>query len=240
MQKKFKGTIQKLSDPGSANLGWRIVDIPFDVKKAFGKGGTVPVTGTVNGFGFRTSVFPRKSGPHFLPINKAMQRGSGATALGDAIQVAIDIDAEKRTVVIPPLLKSILSEEEGLLTYYSGFSYSMRKYFADHVTQPKSDATRHKRAEQLAIILMEMRDGEAHPPPILEAEFARNPKARNGWERMTASQRRSHLWGIFYYRNLESRARRMSKAIEAMVERSKTEDRAPANPKNSPRNPSKF
>jgi len=233
MRKRFTGRLKKLDDPGSANLGWRVVDIPFDVKKAFGKGGTVPVAGTVNTFPFRTSIFPRKKGPHYLPINKAMQKGSGATALGDEIRVIIDIDQEKRTVSIPPRLKSILSEEEGLLSYYNGFSYSMRKYFADHVTQPKSDATRHKRAEELAVILMEMRDGEVYPPPILEAEFARNPKARAGWERMPASQRRGHLWGIFYYRNPDSRARRMAKAIEEMVKKSEWKNGALGNPKKS-------
>jgi uncharacterized protein YdeI (YjbR/CyaY-like superfamily) len=65
---------------------------------------------------------------------------------------------------------------------------------------------------------MHMRDGEQNPPPILEAEFAHNPKARRGWELMSASHKRSHLWGIFYYKNPESRARRMAKAVEQMVE----------------------
>ena len=239
MQKEFSAPLKKLEDAGSTNLGWRVVDIPFDVKKAFGKGGTVPVAGTVNGFGFRTSLFPRKDGKHFLLVNKTMQLGSGATSLGDRIQITVELDTEKRTVTMPPLLKSILAEEEGLVTYYNGFSYSMRKYFAEHVTQPESDATRQKRAEQLAIILMEMRDGEAHPPPILEAEFAQNPKARAGWGRMSTAQRRGHLWGIFYYKNPESRARRMGKAIEAMVKKSESKNGQHTNPKNRPCNSSK-
>lgn len=70
MRKKFTDPLKKLEDAGSANLGWRVVDIPFDVKKAFGKGGRVPVRGEVNGFAFRTSLFPRKDGRHYLLMNK--------------------------------------------------------------------------------------------------------------------------------------------------------------------------
>ena len=42
MRKKFKAPLKKLDAAGSTNLGWRIVDIPFDVKKAFGKAGRFP------------------------------------------------------------------------------------------------------------------------------------------------------------------------------------------------------
>ncbi|HET6400143.1 MAG TPA: YdeI/OmpD-associated family protein [Candidatus Kapabacteria bacterium] len=216
MRKKFKGTVVKLSDPGSANLGWRVVDIPFDVKNAFGKGGRLPVRGEVNGFPFRTSLFPRKDGKHFLLLNKQMQNGAGVTMLGDKINVAIELDEEERTVAIPPLLKKILSEEDGLLEYFEAFTYSMRKFMVDSIVNTKTPAAKRRRAERIAMILMEMRDGEITPPPILEAEFAHNPKARKGWARMSPSQRRGHLWGIFYYQNPESRARRARQAFEEM------------------------
>jgi uncharacterized protein YdeI (YjbR/CyaY-like superfamily) len=221
MRKSFVGKLKKLDDAGSTNLGWRVVDVPFDVKKAFGSGGRLPVKGEVNGFAFRTSLFPRKDGKHFLLMNKKMQQASGATSLGDKVDVSIELDEETRTVDIPTLLKKEIEEDEELLAYYKSFSYSMRKYFADHITEAKSKQIQKKRAEELAIILMEMRDGEQSPPPILEAEFARNPKARLGWDLMSASHRRAHLWGIFYYKNPESKAKRMGKAIEQMVEYAK-------------------
>lgn len=220
MEKKFKARLKKLessSGDNAAGLGWRIVDIPFDVKKVFGKGGRIPVRGTVNGFPFRTSLFPRKNGPHFLLVNKAMQKAA-EVSLGDVLQVAIEFDREERKVAIPASLKKVLSEEKGLLEYYNQLTYSMQKYFADHVMGAKSPTTQRKRIEQLAEILMEMRDGEEQPPPILEAEFVRNPKAREGWEKMSPSHRRGHLWGIAYYRNPESKQRRLQKAIKEMVE----------------------
>ena len=218
MQKKFTAPLKKLDDAGSANLGWRVLDVPFDVKKAFNKGGRLPVKGEVNGFAFRTSLFPRKDGKHFLLMNKKMQKGANVTSLGDKVAVTLELDEETRTVDIPALLKKEIEEDEYLLAYYKSFSYSMRKYFADHITDAKSKKIQKKRAEELAVILMQMRDGEESPPPILEAEFARNPKARRGWDLMSASHRRGHLWGIFYYKNPESRARRMAQAVEQMVE----------------------
>ena len=218
MQKKFTAPLKKLDDAGSANLGWRVVDIPFDVKKTFGKGGRLPVTGEVNGFPFRTSLFPRKDGKHFLLMNKKMQKGADATSLGDNVNVSIELDEETRTVDIPALLKKEIEEDEELLAYYKSFSYSLRKYFADHITGAKSKQIQKKRAEELAVILMQMLDAEKNLPPILEAEFARNPKAKKGWELMSAAHRRSHLRGIFYYKDPESRARRMMKAVKQMVE----------------------
>jgi uncharacterized protein YdeI (YjbR/CyaY-like superfamily) len=217
MQKNFTGTLRKLDDAGSANLGWRVVDIPFDVKKAFGKGGRLPVRGDVNGFPFRNSLFPRKDGKHFLLMNKQMQKGAGVTMLGDKIKVAIELDGEERTVATPLLLKEVLEEDSELLEYFESFTYSMRKFMVDSIANMKSAAAKRRRTERMAMILMEMRDGETTPPPILEAEFAHNPKAREGWKRMSPSQRRGHLWGIFYYQNPTSRARRAKQAIEDMV-----------------------
>lgn len=223
MRKSFLARLKHLE----GNLGWRIVDVPFDVKKAFGEPsvvagrGTVPVKGTVNGFAFRTSVFPRKDGNHFLLVNKQMQKGAGVREIGDPIEVEIELDPEKRTVAIPDLLKKELAEEPELLAYFKSFSYSMRKYFADHVEQPKSPTIRQKRARELAEVLMQMKDGEETPPPILAAEFAHNPQARRGWELMSASHKRGHLWGIHYYKRGEARDRRIKKAVEAMVAYSK-------------------
>ena len=92
------------------------------------------------------------------------------------LRCSLELDEETRTVDIPLLLKKAIEEDKDLLAYYKSFSYSMRKYFADHVTSPKSKLTQKKRVEELAVILMEMRDGEQRLPPTFEAEFARNPE----------------------------------------------------------------
>lgn len=218
MRKKFKAEIIKLAGAGSENLGWRGVEIPFDVKKAFGKGGRVPVRGEANGFPFRTSLFPQKGKPHFLMLNKQVQKGAEISA-GERVTIELELDEEERTVETPRILKEILQDEDDLLEYFESLTYSMQKFMTDSIVTSKSPETKRRRADRLAIILMEMRDGEHTPPPILEAEFAHNPKARKGWERMSATRRRGHLWGIFYYQNPTSRSRRAKQAIQECVKK---------------------
>jgi uncharacterized protein YdeI (YjbR/CyaY-like superfamily) len=210
--KTFRARIKLLEGA----LGWHVVDIPFDVKKVFSAAGRVPVIGTVNGFPFRTSLFPRKNGKYYLMLNKKVQKGAKAS-IGDSISVVIELDTKKRTIGTPVILKQAFLEDDNLLKYFEGFSYLVRKWMGEYVATPKSPATRARRVEQMAATLMEMRDGEIEPPPFLQAEFAHNPKAKNGWEKMTASHKRSHLWGILYYKSPESRKKRMQKAIDMMV-----------------------
>jgi uncharacterized protein YdeI (YjbR/CyaY-like superfamily) len=58
---------------------------------------------------------------------------------------------------------------------------------------------------------------ERELPPILQAAFARDPRAFAGWERMSPSHRRGHLLAIFYYRSPDARDRRVAKIIEEAV-----------------------
>jgi uncharacterized protein YdeI (YjbR/CyaY-like superfamily) len=85
------------------------------------------------------------------------------------------------------------------------------------IANGKQSETRKRRSEQMAEHLMETMEAERELPPILQVALARNPKAKAGWEVMPPSHRRFHLLGIFGYRNPESRARRIAKAVEEMV-----------------------
>jgi uncharacterized protein YdeI (YjbR/CyaY-like superfamily) len=49
---------------------------------------------------------------------------------------------------------------------------------------------------------------------MLQLAFARTPRAREGWEQMSALRRRGQLLAIFYYRSPEARARRLAKVVE--------------------------
>ena len=61
---------------------------------------------------------------------------------------------------------------------------------------------------------METMEAEKELPPLLRLAFARDPKASEGWERMSKARRRSHLLGVFYYRTPEGRANRISKMLD--------------------------
>ena len=57
-------------------------------------------------------------------------------------------------------------------------------------------------------------DAEHELPPALQLAFAREPRALDGWRQMSPSRRRGHLFGIFYYRTPEARARRIDKVLQ--------------------------
>ena len=74
--KEFKSTLER----GHSRLNWVIVRIPFDVGKTWGARGQMKVKGEINGFAFRTSLFPTGKGDHVLLVNKRMQTGARAGA----------------------------------------------------------------------------------------------------------------------------------------------------------------
>ena len=207
--KSFRAVLERAGKP----LYWVVVRIPFDTTKVWGTRARLKVKGTINGFAFRTSLFPRRDGGHTLLVNKRMQAGGGATP-GSAARFVLEPDLEERTAAIPPELNILLKEDKALKRWFDGLNYSTRKWIGDWITDVKSKDARVRRAEQIAERLMLTMDAERELPPLLRVAFARNPRAAEGWERMSLSRRRGHLMGIFYYRTPEARARRLEKALE--------------------------
>jgi uncharacterized protein YdeI (YjbR/CyaY-like superfamily) len=207
--KRFDARLERLR----SRLNWIIVRIPFDAAKAWGLRGQIKVKGEINGFAFRTSLFPTREGWHFLLINKRMQNGARAVE-GSVARFQMELDSEERTVTIPDELKRILSDDRSLRSWYDGLNYSTRNDIATWVTEPKGGDARIRRAEQIAERLLAVMEAERELPPLLQVAFARHPRAREGWDRMSVSRRRGHLFGIFYYRTPDARARRIDKMLD--------------------------
>jgi uncharacterized protein YdeI (YjbR/CyaY-like superfamily) len=207
--KSFKATLERML----SNLGWVIVRIPHDVPKIWGTRGMLKVKGEINGFAFRTSLFPTGKGYHYLLVNKRMQAGAHA-APGDTAHFRIEPDTEKRVATIPAELQRILNEERSFRRWFDKLNYSTRKWIADWITQVKSPEARVRRAEQVAEQLLATMEAERELPPILKLAFARDPRAFTGWQRMSPSHRRGHLLAIFYYRTPDARDRRIAKMLE--------------------------
>lgn len=199
-----------------SRLNWIIIHIPFDVARVWGSRGQLRVKGEINGFAFRTSLFPTGQGGHILLVNKKMQKGARAVA-GTVAHFQIEPDTEKRVVTVPAEFDRVLGEERALRRWFERLNHSTRNDIAKWVSEPKRPEARVRRAEQIAERLLATMDAERELPPILQVAFVRHPGAREGWERMSMAQRRSHLLGIFYYRTPESRARRIDKMLEVAI-----------------------
>ncbi|HEV2195870.1 MAG TPA: YdeI/OmpD-associated family protein [Candidatus Acidoferrum sp.] len=211
--KSFKATLERME----GNLGWVIIRIPFDVEKVWGAR-RVRVKGEINGFSFRSTLFPTASGFHLLLVTKRMQAGAYARA-GSTAQFRLERDLEARKAVMPVELKRAFSQDRALQRWFDNMNFSMRKWICDQVAQPKNAETRVRRAERIAEQLMATMEAELELPPILKAAFARDPRAFEGWQRMTPTQRRYTLLSIFHYRNPESRERRITMMLEEAAAR---------------------
>ncbi|MGB9075062.1 MAG: YdeI/OmpD-associated family protein [Terriglobales bacterium] len=200
-----------------SSLNWVIIRIPFDVAKTWGRRGQLKVKGEVNGFAFRTSLFPTGKGDHIMIVNKGMQAGARAY-LGMVAAFRLEPDTEERVITVPVELKRVLSEDRSLHRWFEQLSDSTRREISKWITGVKSAAARMRRAEQMAERLLATMEAEQELPPILQVAFSRDPRARQGWERMSPTQRRGHLLGIFYYRSPEARARRVAKTVAEAAE----------------------
>jgi hypothetical protein len=208
MVKSFRATLERTK----SRLNWVIARIPFDVSKIWGTRGQLRVTGSINGFPFRTSLFPTGSGDHVLLVNKRMQSGA-KTGVGMTAQFRLEPDTGERVVTVPAELKRALAEDRALRRWFDQLNYSTRKYLSSLVSGVKSAEARTRRADHTAELLLATMEAERELPPILRSAFAANPRAYEGWKAMSPLQRRGHLMGIFYYRDPRSRARRVAKML---------------------------
>ncbi len=203
-----------LLEPDGTALKWTIARVPFDIAKAWPKRKGRRVRGEIEGFAFRTTLFPDPRGEGcVLLVNKKMQAGAAAK-VGSRVRIWLEPDLEERAVVLPAELTRELNADRKLRRWFDALSDSMRREIGKWTGEPTSAESRRKRAGKMAERLMQAMEGEEEPPPILRAAFLRQPLARQGWQALTPTQRRNHLLGIFYYETAEARERRAAKAIE--------------------------
>jgi uncharacterized protein YdeI (YjbR/CyaY-like superfamily) len=206
---QFEARLERLR----SRLNWIVIYVPFDAASVWGLRGQIKVKGEINGFAFRTSLFPTREGRHILLVNKKMQKGARAFE-GRVAQFEMQRDLEERTVTIPGDLLPILRQDRALRRWYDQLNHSTRSDIAKWTTEPKSADARLRRAEQIAERLLNVMEAERELPPILRLAFARNSQAYQGWENMSSSRRRGHLFGIYYYRTPDAQARRIEKMME--------------------------
>ncbi len=204
-----------------SRLNWTIVHLPFEVAKVWGTRGQLRVRGEINGYAFRTSLFPTGAGGHILLVNKRMQKGARAQ-VGTVAQFRLEPDTEERVIPVPTELNRILSEDRSFRRWVDRLNPSTRAEIAKWVTEPKSAEARTRRAQQIAERLLSTMEAEQELPPVLKLAFSQNPVAHEGWQRMSQTKRRGHLFGIFYYRTPEARSRRIEKMLEDAVRLAET------------------
>ncbi len=201
-------------EPDHTSLKWVIARVPFNIAETWTRMRRLRVRGEINGFAFRTSLFPLPAGQtgHFLLVNKPMQTAAGVS-VGREADFTLEPDLEERSAALPAELKLAFGADRNLLRYTGQLSESTRRELAKWISAVKGPDARARRSAQLAERLLLTMEGEQTAPPVLEALFSANPRARSAWNALTPNQRRSQLLGIFFYQSPEARLRRAEKAI---------------------------
>ncbi len=209
----FRATLEQ----GSLALGWVIARVPFDPAGVWPKMIRLRVRGEINGYPFRSSLFPDPRGGFYLLANRAMQKAAGVH-LGDTADFHLEPDLDARTAELPDELAVLLDDEPRLRSWYDSLTEYTRREIGKWITGVKTDASRMKRAEQMAERLLATMEAEVELPPFIAAALRRNPKARPAWDKLTPLQRRQQLMAVFYYQTPEARQRRVDKIIAMLLE----------------------
>ena len=213
---RFRAVLEK----DSQALGWTVVRVPFDPAEVWAERVRLRVCGEVNGFRFRTSLFPDGRGGFCLLVNRAVQARAGLL-LGSAAEFVLEPDLEARPAELPDELAVLLEEEDGLRGWYDGLTEYTRREIGKWVCGVKSEEARLGRAEQMAERLLATMEAERELPPAVANALGRNANAKQGWERMSVTHRRAHLMAVFSYRSPESRAKRIGKMVEECAARAR-------------------
>lgn len=142
-----------LTGEGSGGA-WVFLKVPFDVQKVFGTRARLAVKGTINGFAYRTSIFPDGKGGHSMMVNKALQKGAKAAA-GETVAVTMAPDTTPRSVKVPKDLKAALAKAPEAAAVFDKLSYTHRKEFVEWIEQAKKPETRSARVEKTIAMVLE-------------------------------------------------------------------------------------
>lgn len=152
MQKTFKVKLVPMGEGGS----WTCLKVPFKVEKVWRTRARLSVRGTINGFTYRSSVFPLGDGTHMMMVNKAMQAGAGVR-VGQTVRVVMEPDTAPRTVRVPSELKKALAKQKTAKAVFEKLSYSHKKVYVEFITEAKRLETRAARVEKTLKALAEWR-----------------------------------------------------------------------------------
>lgn len=219
MQMSFQAVLEAVD----SSLPWTVVRIPFDPTEVWPARVKLRVKGTIRAanqkaeaFAFSTSLQSSHALGYFLLVTGKMKKAAHVQ-LGALAEIVLEPDLEGRAATPPPELTKLFRSDRSVKKWFETLNYSMRKYIADTIAEPKAADARVRRAEQWVETMMLTMEGEVEPPPILQIAFRRQPLARIGWDAMTSIQRRTQFMAIFQCRGPEARAKRTEWAIAEMI-----------------------
>lgn len=113
---------------------------------SLGAGKAFPVVVTVGGRSVRLRL-GRMGGENLIGFSKAARAEAGVE-IGQEVDATIAVDADERTVEIPPALAEALGADAAARASFEALAYSRRKEIARSIAEAKQEATRARRLEK--------------------------------------------------------------------------------------------
>ena len=141
-----------LEQAGKTAVGFAV---PEDVVLALGKGKRPPVTVTINGYTYRSTVAPM-GGRYLIGVSAENRAGAGVAG-GQAVDVSLELDTAPREVAVPADFTAALEGEPSARRTFDALSNSNKGWHVSSIEGAKSDETRHRRIEKSVAALREGR-----------------------------------------------------------------------------------
>jgi hypothetical protein len=134
---RFRTTIL---EEGKTATGIRV---PDEVVEALGSGKRPPVTVTINGFTYRSTVAVL-GGAYMVGISAENRAGAGVAG-GDEVDIDIELDTAPREVAVPADFAAALDAEPRARATFDGLSNSNKGWHVSSITGARTDETRKRR-----------------------------------------------------------------------------------------------
>ncbi|GAA1799758.1 YdeI/OmpD-associated family protein [Actinomadura chokoriensis] len=124
----------------------RGLEVPPEVVEALGAGARPPVTITVNGHTWRSRVAIMR-GRHLLGLSNANRTAAGV-AVGDEVEVGLELDTEPRVVTEPADFARALDADPAARAAYDALTDGRKREHVRAIESAKKPETRLRRIEK--------------------------------------------------------------------------------------------
>jgi hypothetical protein len=131
------------------------LEIPANVVEALGHGRRPPVTVTINGFSYRTTVAVM-GGAYMVGLSGERRVAAGVVG-GDIVDVDLELDTAPREIAVPADLGAALDAEPVARRTFDGLSYSNKSWHTLQIEGARTDETRQRRIAKSVEILKQGR-----------------------------------------------------------------------------------
>jgi hypothetical protein len=126
------------------------VEVPEEIVRSFDSGPRPLIVVTINGHTWRSRIAVMR-GQRLVGISAANRTSSGI-AVGEVVEVDLELDVEPRDVSEPPDLAKALDEDEGARAAFDRLPFGLKNKHIASIEESKSAEVRQRRIAKLVSV----------------------------------------------------------------------------------------